>query len=273
MHQESSKQRILRGLFLCGLLAVIAQYQTCAQILSQGLSFIAYPFIITASSLSETTRSFIHYWRSYDELLVSYQKLLSRHEKLVEQYSQDRALARYNDATQELRDFKERYALSGATIGTILAKTLTEQEQSMLVHAGSRHGIKKDMIALYKLQIVGRVIEVYDYYSKILLITDARSKIAACSNTTQAKGLIEGTNSSNEYRFSFVSHLSTIIPDDFILSTGEGLVFPEGFCLGQIKNFSKNNNDLFYSIAISPLIDFSTLKHVLVTESIKISLA
>lgn len=273
MKIESQRQSkaLLVGIFF--IISPFFYYTGISTFIAQGTAVIAYPFIRTAAAISQASQAFLSHWQSYDNLLNAYQLLIKKYEALLERQTIHLGTAFYEEKTRELRDFKERYNLPNAQIGSILAKTLTSQEQTMLVNVGSKNGIKQDMIALYKLQIIGRVTEVYPSYCKILLISDTRSKIAATSNTTQAKGIIEGKNNATQYSFSLVSHLVTLLHQDFILSTGEGLIFPEGFCLGQIKNFTKAPGDLFYTINVEPLVDIASLSYCLLIDKTNISLA
>ncbi|MCF7899852.1 hypothetical protein K9L05_04390, partial [Candidatus Babeliales bacterium] len=90
----------------------------------------------------------------------------------------------------------------------------------------------------------------YKYFSKILLITDKRSKVSVFANNTGAVGISIGKNKINSFNMGYVSHLSKIENQDLIISSGQGLIFPEGFCLGKIKKFKLDN--LSYKIGIEP---------------------
>jgi rod shape-determining protein MreC len=138
-----------------------------------------------------------------------------------------------------------------------------------LVDKGESSGIKKDMVAIYKFQILGRVTEAFSWYSKILLITDKKSKVAAYTNNTSAPGIVVGQNKTDTYQMVYTSHMHKIEPNDFIISSGQGLIFPEGFCLGKIKKHKVKG--LYYKITVEPLIDFNTLQYCLLTNQEKMN--
>ena len=126
------------------------------------------------------------------------------------------------------------------------------------------------MVAIYKFQLLGRVCEVFPWYSKISLITDSQSKVSAYINSNNACGIVEGTNFFNKCYLRYISHLAKIKNNDFVFSNGEGLIFPEGFCLGKIVHFK--TKDVCHDIEIEPLVDFSSLEMCHLTNQSKMNL-
>ncbi|HVX01058.1 MAG TPA: rod shape-determining protein MreC, partial [Candidatus Babeliaceae bacterium] len=142
-------------------------------------------------------------------------------------------------------------------IADIILKQLTPEQQFFLVDAGSHKGITVGMVAVYKNCLVGKVTEVYPFYSKIVLITDSSCKISAFCLRTKAQGIHEGENSLDTTHLSYVSNLEAVQEDDLVLSSGEGLVFPRGFGLARVKYVELK--DFKYTILLQPLVDFHTL--------------
>jgi len=88
----------------------------------------------------------------------------------------------------------------------------------------------------------------------VTLITDQTSKIPVVCTQTGSQGILEGLNKLDVANLSFVSHLQTMVKDDLILSSGDGLVYPKGFAAGRIVDFSLNaNNGLIYLVTVKPL--------------------
>lgn len=69
----------------------------------------------------------------------------------------------------------------------------------------------------------------------MVLITDKHSEVAAYTNITNANGIVKGINNPDECELIYVNHLLSVSDEDLVLSSGQGLVFPEGFCLGQVS--------------------------------------
>ncbi len=161
--------------------------------------------------------------------------------------------------TEEVREYKQQYALTDACLARVLVKLLDGKEQSMYIQGGARKQFEENMPVIYKNCIVGRISQVFPYYSKVTLITDPTCKIGARCLHSQAQGIVQGTQKLNAVALTHVSHLSTLQEGDLILSSGDGLIFPQGFGLARVVSFTKQ--DLFYDVVAEPLVDVSKLAY------------
>ena len=161
--------------------------------------------------------------------------------------------------TQELVRYKKRYQMDPHTLAHIILKQLNEHEQYVLIDQGSTRGVQKDMVAVYKNALIGKVTDVYPYWSKVLLITDPLCNVAAVCAHTKASGIAEGVCDAQHFAMTHVNHLDTIKEGDYIISSGAGLVFPKGFGLGTIESFAQDG--LFYIITAKPLISIERIEY------------
>ena len=77
----------------------------------------------------------------------------------------------------------------------VTADTQTQYKKTIIVNAGNNMNIKKGDAALTSKGLIGSVIDVYDTYSRILLITDINSKIPVRIGEKNVKAIISGNNS------------------------------------------------------------------------------
>ena len=222
-------------------------------------SCVAYPFLRIQQSVIEPIKVWLDHRASIQELKSSVEHLQKAHDELFAENVSLKAIQYYADETRELREFNKKYLLEKGRVAHVLARHFSSNNQFFLVNAGAWQGIKKDMIAIHRNCIVGRVCEVYPWYCKIYLITDAECKVAATCPQTGASGIHEGINDEGHTVLRHVSHLKKIALQGMILSSGEGLIFPSGFALGKIESVTKG--ELFYSINVKPVLDFSTLRY------------
>ena len=61
-----------------------------------------------------------------------------------------------------------------------------------------------------------------------------------------------------------MSHLETIEQNDLVLTSGEGLVFPQGFAVGILQEFFIKN--LQYQVTVKPVINFQTLAYCTIVQ-------
>lgn len=222
-------------------------------------SCVIYPFLRIQQVVIEPIKLWLDRRVQVRDLFDKIQCLQKERDKLFEENIALQAMRYYSDETFELRDFNKRYLLQKGRIVQVLARHFSSNNQFFLMNAGSFHGIKKDMIALYNNCIVGKVCEIYPWYCKLLLITDAECKIAVVCPRSGASGIHEGINDERHTVLRHVSHLKKVELDSMIFSSGEGLIFPNGFAVGIIETADKQ--DLFYSIKIRPAVDFHELSY------------
>lgn len=227
-------------------------------------SYLTYPILAFQKSVIEPW----HARRAHKESLESYE---AKYKNLQQQYQHMcaenislRVSQKYQNDIFELIDFKQRYNPTFGVVAQVLTKHAADDGQYFLVAAGSQKGVTQDMVAVYKSFLVGRVTEVYPWYSKVSLITDERCKIAAYCEKTNSCGIHEGCNNAGATALKFVSHLDVIEEGDLVVSSGKGLVFPQGFALGRIK--TTRQTELFHEVEVEPLIDLYSLDYCLIID-------
>ncbi len=228
-------------------------------IIKQTASCFVYPVLLLQRHTLEPLKTWFESRAQSAELQAIIDGLCAERDILLEENITLRATKVYAEDTKELREFSARYDNTRMHTAQILARHFSDRAHFFLIDEGANHGIAVDMVAVYCNCLIGRVIEVYPWYSKIRLITDASCKIAACCTRTKASGIHEGSNKEGETYLNFVSHLDQVVENDIILSSGEGLVFPQGFALGHIDIIE--TDDLYHHIRIKPLVDLRKLRY------------
>ncbi len=232
---------------------------------------IAYPIVRLSSTISNSIKNANERKASYEQLQSRYGAIKQMYLDTLAENIQLKATVHYDQLSKDLRNFQERYNLSGMVLAKILVKNITDDEHYFLVNKGINDGIKKDMTATYKFQLVGKVSEVFNNYCKVLLITDQMCKVATYANQTNAQGIVRGQNTIDRCNMNYVSHLFKIVDNDLVLSSGQGLVFPEGFCLGKIVYHELKEKSLYHDIEIEPLINLQALEFCMLSQNIKIT--
>lgn len=224
----------------------------------QVASYATYPCLVMQHKFIEPIKIWWQYKHSMHELHDTITQLQNQCDSLNAEIIALRASHAYADDIVEVHEFKKRYERE-ARIVQIIAKSFSEQSHHFLVDAGVADGIQQDMVAVYKNCLVGRVVEVYPWYSKVQLITDAGCKVSATCATSHALGIHRGQQMGDKTIMQYVSHLDTVKVGDAVISSGEGLVFPQGFALGTIATCQQNG--LYYAIAVKPALDLQQLRY------------
>lgn len=124
-----------------------------------------------------------------------------------------------------------------------------------ILEAGSNSGVKENSVVIRDSIILGRIIEVSDNYSKMRLITDPFSRIPVVSSESKIHAILEGNGDENP-SLIFIGEPQKMHLDEILLSSGDGMYFPQGFKIARITNIK---GDAIYT---SPIIDLTTLDFV-----------
>lgn len=220
-------------------------------------SGLFYPFLFVQNKITLQTKDT---FTSKREILKKYKELSESFENLLEENIKLKSITDFYTQTEELLEFKEKYSYKNAKLVQVIFKNFDSGNHYFYVDKGSSSGIKEDMVAVYKNNLIGRVSKVYPFFSKVSLISDHACQVAVYCSETKTLGIFQGKNNINEASLNHVSHLTEIKPDEYIFSSGEGLIYPRGFVLGQISSVEKS--DVNQIITVKMLVDLDSVNFI-----------
>ena len=150
-----------------------------------------------------------------------------------------------------------------------VAKVLIDKQspflRSIIINKGSKNNIELGMVVLDENFLVGKVVEVNFFTSRVLLISDINSKIPVSLQPGDIQAIMSGMD-VREGVLQYVKdkNLSEIDEEIKVLTSGAGGLFKSGIPIGTI-DFDENiliNNDKIVNF----YRDFSQLKYVKVVS-------
>jgi rod shape-determining protein MreC len=102
-----------------------------------------------------------------------------------------------------------------------------------LLNVGARDGLIDGWATMDGLGLVGRISGVAQNTSRVILLTDASSRIPATIQPSGQRAIIAGDNSAAP-PLDFIENPDLVRPGDRIVSSGDGGVFPAGLVIGQV---------------------------------------
>jgi rod shape-determining protein MreC len=111
--------------------------------------------------------------------------------------------------------------------------------RAVLLSLGPNHGITKGQIALDDRGLVGRVTEVGTRSARVLLITDMNSRIPVTLETSRARAMLVGTNSTRP-RLMYWPEGIQPAEGERIVTSAEAGAFPAGLPVGTV-HYTANN--------------------------------
>lgn len=159
---------------------------------------------------------------------------------------------------------------------TIAAEIIGRDPQNtyraIIVNHGKKKGVKINMpVITYQNAIkgiVGKVVETTDSASKIMLLTDQGNFISAMFKDTRHIGICKGEGSKSDYlSMDYVTKEALINFGDFVITSGQGGIYPKGLVIGTVEVVSKKVIGPYLSeIKIKPIINFSKLETVYIIK-------
>ena len=170
-----------------------------------------------------------------------------------------------------LLDLKRQVALP--VIGArVIAYDPTLWSRSAIINQGKAQGVKEGLPVLAPQGIVGRVVEVYPEYSKVMLIVDRKSSADAMVQRTRVRGMLKGKG-GNRGSLEFVPKSADVQVGDLVLASGLVGLYPKGLVFGKVTAANKKNPGVFQEIEVTPSVDLSALEEVLVVKVATLTLS
>lgn len=223
-------------------------------------SFVAYPFLKLSSCLLDSSTLLKN---SLQQVLLSKDHnafLQEQNRMLYNQLIELQSYALVKEEAEQLKQFNKRYVHDNRLAVKILSCSCDELtgEHFLLLDAGKFQNVKVHDIVVYQNMLLGKVMQVYPWYCRVMLITDKKSQVAALCKKTKLTGVYAGTG-TQKGSLLYVERIKKPRHGDILISSGEGAIFPYGFGIGTID--ALHEDGLHYTITVKPFIDFSTIRY------------
>jgi rod shape-determining protein MreC len=216
--------------------------------------------------------------KSADQVIKDYVLLRQLHEE------NERLKAKVTHLQQQITSYHEAY-IENLRLrrlldfkNTIPTRTIAAQVvlhaptgwfETLVIDKGSRDGVVPDMALVNDEGIVGRVLNVSDRYSQVLLITDPESAVDALIQRNRVRGILKGKD-LNTCVLNYVRSNLDVQTGDLVVTSGKDGIFPKGLRLGIVQKVSENPVNLFLEIEVKPLVRLGTLEEVLILATKRI---
>ena len=117
--------------------------------------------------------------------------------------------------------------------GVVMADSGSPFKQSVLLNVGARDGILDGWPAMDGMGLVGRIAGVGDQTARVILLTDASSRIPVIIQPSGQRAILAGDNAYYP-ALEFLENPDAIRPGDRVITSGDGEVFPPDLLVGQV---------------------------------------
>ncbi|MDO8669234.1 MAG: rod shape-determining protein MreC [Candidatus Buchananbacteria bacterium] len=223
------------------------------------------------SPVQEKIYSLVISLKDFNNKWVAKRDLMAENESLQQKLKELRVdKSKVNSLENENRLLKEELRFTKESkLNTVAAKIITgvsdSLSKSVIINRGSESQVAEGMAVVSGDGVmIGKIYEVYNGYSKVLLLTDNKSRVAATiQNLDKTTGLIEG-----QFGLSFSM---TNIPQDQEIKEGDLIVtsglegkIPKDLLIARVESINQIESEIFKTALLSPIVSLDNLSYVLV---------
>lgn len=272
MNQRRRARVVLAVLVLASLVLVTADFRTeggpldglrgaatsVLEPVQRGLSAVATPVVDVFSNAGEL-------W----SIRADNEQLQARVEALEERQLSTDAVQRENERLRALLDLREANDWETVTASTV-AFTPSNFEWTITIDVGAEDGVQEDMPVVEGSGLVGKVIQVTQSSSRVLLAIDPNFSAATRSASVGDVGVVTGQGSELMRMVADDPSAELEPGDEIVTNNYEFGVFPHGIPVGVVESAPDDATQLSESVLVRPFVDFNRLSEVLVILSFPI---
>jgi rod shape-determining protein MreC len=131
--------------------------------------------------------------------------------------------------------------------------------RTVLIRAGHREGVRKGRAVVTAQGLVGRITEVAEFTSRVMLITDVNARTAVIVGNTGERAIMSGANAELP-RLLHLSRSGAFAKGDKVVTSGHDGILPPGLPVGEVVDTGSDG------IRIRPAVDLTSLGYVRVID-------
>lgn len=235
------------------------------------LSMAIYPIQWIVDSpvrLSDTLKQYTH---SYHELVKINQDL--REQQLLQSARTEKYMALEAENIR-LRSLLQSSPRNGETL---LVAEIIRVDSDPLIHRvildkGSRQGVRLGQPVIDAEGIIGEVIEVHPYVSRVILLTDTSYGIPVENVRNGVRGIAVGIGAIKNLELQHVPNTVDLKVGDNLVTSGLDGRYPPGYPVGTVSEIQQNSGEPFVKVQITPSAHLERIRQVLLVQSANESL-
>jgi rod shape-determining protein MreC len=146
---------------------------------------------------------------------------------------------------------------------SVIGEDLSAWFKTVVIDQGSSSGIAEGMAVVAADGVVGQIVKVAPGTSRVLLLTDHTSGIAATIQRSRARGVVKGKG-EGLCSLDFTTREEDVKVGDMVITSGVGGVFLKGIPIGEVTMVKRGEYGIFQTVTIRPIVNIAHLEEALV---------
>jgi rod shape-determining protein MreC len=230
------------------------------------LSVIATPFFWVAVIPSKISDWSDRNFRSRTTLIDDNERLSADVLLLKAQVQRQASLEAENMRLRELLN-SSAILSDSVLVAEMIGVSPNPLHQQIIINKGEKEGLYVGQPVIDALGLMGQVIEVGPWQSRVLLITDASHAIPVQVNRNGVRSVAEGVGLFHELILQHVAATTDIKVGDLLVSSGLGRRFPVGYPVATVTEVTIDPGQPFATVKARPRAALDRSRHVLLVFS------
>ena len=195
-------------------------------------------------------------------------------ESKIEKLEKDNKIMRLNlqridileDEVSRLRSIKRVMSkkFENIQIAKVIQGDVIPNKESIKINIGSNDKVTMGQTVMGANGLIGQIVEVALYASKVLLITDVNSNVPAIITRTGKQVIVKGRSQDDLLEISFTDD-TDIQSGDLIVTSGQARRFIASLNIGKIVEIKMNEGERFAQVLVEPSEYIENINEVIVT--------
>lgn len=215
--------------------------------------------------VAETSGFFKDIWNGYINLVGTHQENLRLRDDI---HKLNARISAGNEVFQENKNLRRLLQMQEtikdpAVAASVIGEDLSSWFRTLVIDRGASSGLREGMAVIAAEGVVGQIVKVSNSTSRVLLITDHASGVAATIQRSRARGVVKGKG-DGLCSLEFTTREEDVKIGDVVVSSGIGGIFLKGLPIGEVTMVKRGEYGIFQTVSIRPAVNMEHLEEVLV---------
>ena len=163
-----------------------------------------------------------------------------------------------NNELRKLLKVTDR-AESNYITSRLVGANITPLSSSAVIEAGENNKVKVNDLVTNQEGLVGRIINVSNNYSSVMLLSDPNSRVPVITSSSRERGIL--ANQRNNMLLIYLPEEHKAEVGELVYTSGDGKIYPYGILVGKV--YKINNDGVFVKLSANlNNLDFVTIESI-----------
>lgn len=145
----------------------------------------------------------------------------------------------------------------------VIARSSQAWSSNVIIDKGRYNGVRNGMVAINYFGLAGRIVDVTETTSTVLLINDPNLAVSGVIQRSRQEGLVCGAMGTNLI-MKYLPEDSDVKIQDTVITSGLNENYPKGLVIGTVIEVGRDYSGLSRYALIKPAVNLSNIEELLI---------